>query len=266
MFKPFILGCSELFDVRYKVGDMLDGRYRIVKWLGAGGYGRSFLVEDIVEQQLVVLKSLRLHKRLSSRGRQGFILETDILRSLDHSSLPKVHCIGEAKRVPYFMMDYINGKTFEQLIFSEGKKYDISETFKIGTELIQIIGYLHNEGIVHRDIRIPNVMVQEANHQLMLIDFGLARKVDFNLRIHRRQDNLMKEISFRSDFYALGHFILFLLYSCYDTEDSAKEGSWEEELQLPMFIQSVLRKLLQLDDPYENWQEIQRDFFAILNM
>ncbi|MBY0096705.1 serine/threonine protein kinase [Mesobacillus maritimus] len=265
MFKSLILSCSDLFDVKFKAGDLIDDRYRAVKWLGTGGYGRSFLVEDLEQNELVVLKALRFHKRMSSRGRKGFILETDMLRSLDNASLPKVHSIGEANGVPYFTMDYINGKTFEQLIFSEGKRYEKSEVFRIGIELLQIIGYIHNQGIVHRDIRIPNVMV-ENNHQLKLIDFGLARRIGFSSgQQPRRVNNKMKDLSFQSDFYALGHFILFLLYSCYETEDRAKERSWEEELQLPLFIRSVLRRLLQLDEPYERWQDIQGDFFIILN-
>jgi serine/threonine protein kinase, bacterial len=266
MYKSLILGCSDLFDVRYNVGDMIDARYCIVKWLGTGGYGRSFLVEDIKEKKLVVLKALRLHKRMSLRGRNGFILETKMLRSLEHTSLPKLHCTGEANRVPYFTMDYINGKTFEQLIFSEGKKYDRSETFRIGTELLQIIGYIHTQGIVHRDIRIPNVMVQE-DQQLKLIDFGLAQKIGIRSgQFHRQKYNKMKEISVQSDFYALGHFILFLLYSCYETEERAKDRSWEEELELPVFMRSVLRKLLQLDEPYEKWQDIHKDFTKISYM
>jgi serine/threonine protein kinase, bacterial len=100
-----------------------------------------------------------------------------------------------------------------------------------------------------------------------LIDFGLARMVGFSSgQLPRRKYNKMKELSFQFDFYALDHFILFLLYSCYETEDHAKERSWEEELELPTFIRSVLRKLLQLDDPYEGWQDIQKDFLIILNL
>lgn len=260
-----ILGFSEFFDVRYSVGELIDDRYRLLKWLGTGGYGRSFLVEDRENNEKVVLKALRLHKRMSRGGRKGFIEESNMLKSLHHYSFPRVYATGEVKGVPYFTMDFIEGKTFEQLIFDEGKTFNERETFTIGLELIQIIGYLHNKGVVHRDIRIPNVMVQE-DHALKLIDFGLAKSVEFkgNNPIRSKQ-NRMKDISFQADFYALGHFLLFLLYSGYQNDEGAKERSWVEELELPMLIRSVLCKLLQLDKPYENWHDIQVDFLKIIN-
>jgi serine/threonine protein kinase, bacterial len=90
MFRSLILGCSDLFDVKYKAEDLIDDRYRAVKWLGTGGYGRSYLVENLEQNKLVVLKTVRFHKRMSSRGRNGFSLETDMLGSLDNASLPKV--------------------------------------------------------------------------------------------------------------------------------------------------------------------------------
>lgn len=265
MYKSLILGFSDFFDVRFSVGELIDGRYRLLKWLGTGGYGRSFLVEDVENNQKVVLKALRLHKRMSRYGRKGFMAESEMLKSLKHSSFPEVYATGEVKGVPYFTMDFIEGKTFEQLIFDEGKTFDERETFIIGLELIQIIGYIHNKGVVHRDIRIPNVMVQE-NQALKLIDFGLARNVDFKVKNPiRNKQNRMKDISFQSDFYALGHFLLFLLYSGYQNDEGAKERSWEVELALPLFNRSVLRKLLQLDEPYEKWQHINEDFLKIIN-
>jgi serine/threonine-protein kinase len=157
-------------------------------------------------------------------------------------------------------MEYVNGKTFEQLIFEEGKMYSEREAFQIGLQLLQMIDWLHHNGIIHRDIRIPNVMINQ--NQLKLIDFGLARRFNINCLPSFHLDYIKKVISPISDFYALGHFPLFLLYSTYEFE-GAKEKSWEEELGLSESARRIIRRLLAIDGLYQSCKEIEKDFLTL---
>lgn len=264
MIKSLILGFSDAMEQCYKKGEIIGGRHRIDSLLGTGSYGRSYLVYDCDEQRQAVLKSLRLHKRLTRRGRESFMREAELLQSFCHPAIPKFYCIGEHQGVPYFTMEQIHGKTFEQLIFEDGKTYSEHQAFTIGMKIIRIIGYIHSSGIVHRDIRIPNVMVQGS--ELKLIDFGLARSLERNPNPRRRKPaNLLKEASYQSDFYGLGHLILFLLYSGFEAGENQKELCWEEELKLPSFSTFVIRKLLQEEKPYQGWKDIYEDFYKIVH-
>ena len=79
----------------------------------------------------------------------------------------------------------------------------------------------HSKGIIHRDLRIPNILMKEK--QVSIIDFGLAKyKGDERATTYEGEQALMREVHFRSDFYALGHFSLFLLYAGYESTEKTK--------------------------------------------
>ncbi|WP_242035238.1 serine/threonine protein kinase [Mesobacillus harenae] len=238
---------------------MIDGRYLIEEYLGCGSYGRSYLVFDQVKGRRAVLKMLRLHKRLSRKSTEHFRQESYWLTELDHPALPCFYERGTFKKAPFFTMEYVNGKTFEQLIFEEGMVFSEKTAFKTAIKLNDIIGYLHSKNLVHRDIRIPNVMVEGP--ELKLIDFGLARRLGSN-KSNKKVKNPFREQSVRSDFYGLGHFLLFLLYSSYEPETD-QEQTWEEELTLTLDARRIIRKLLQIDEPYDDWRDIQKDFMRV---
>jgi serine/threonine-protein kinase len=96
-----------------------------------------------------------------------------------------------------------------------------------------------------------------------VIDFGLADFFDdmrhnslgASMDGYDIEKKLKREIHYKSDFYALGHFVLFLLYSSY-TPNSKQEKSWEEELKITDQTRLLIRRLLQLDEPYRCVQEV----------
>ncbi|CAM3746415.1 serine/threonine protein kinase [Mesobacillus zeae] len=263
MLKSLIHTLVNMVEQKYKKGDLIDGRYQVEEYLGSGSYGRSYLVYDRKEKRVAVLKALRLHKRLSKKGRDQFLRESDFLEQLQHPALPQLYNRGTYTGIPYFTMEYINGKTFEQLIFSEGKVFGERESFSIALELIEIIGFIHACNVVHRDIRIPNIMIE--GDKIKIIDFGLAKELSETVKpLCPGTRSPFKEVSFRSDFYGLGHFLLFLLYSGYEvTDNHPMEKSWEEELKITPFAKKIIRRLLQLDEPYSIWHEVQKDFLKI---
>ncbi|WP_074033939.1 serine/threonine protein kinase [Bacillus massilinigeriensis] len=264
MLKSLIHIISNLAEKKYQPGDLIDDKYIVSKYLGSGSYGNSYLVKEKGKSKAAVLKTLRLHKRLSHKGRKQFLQESAFLSKLHHSSFPTFYAMGVDNKLPYFVMEYIKGKNFEEIIFCEGERFSEKESFLIASELLDHIGYLHDKKIVHRDIRIPNIMVEEG--RVRIIDFGLAKQLPsedtpFNLN----DPNPYKELSVRSDFYGIGHFLLFLLYSSYDLEIfDRKEKGWQEELDILDDSKKVIRRLLQLDKPYHHWKEIKEDFDFIV--
>jgi len=254
---------ANIVEKPFQMGEWIDHRYEIVQFLGRGSYGNSYLVFDTKKQTQVVLKCLRIHKRLFQSGRQSFQHEQLLLKELHCRYFPAYFENGIHKNIPYFTMEYVNGKTFEQLIFDEEIMYSELEAFQVGNELLQIVNWLHQRGIVHRDMRIPNVLL-DGDH-LRLIDFGLARRFEANKVHEGHVDQLKRAVAPISDYYALGHFLLFLLYSSYAPTESAKEKSWEEELELSTTAHKVIRKLLAIDEPYHSIEEIQKDFNFILS-
>lgn len=264
MLKAALQITANILEKTYDNGKKINDRYEIIRFLGRGSYGNSYLVFDNQKQDTVVLKLLRMHKRWLKAGRRSFEEEQRWLKDLNHPFFPDFFENGQYQNIPFFTMEYVNGKTFEQMIFDENMQYSEKESFTIAMQLLFIIQFLHKKGIVHRDIRIPNVMVDK--NQLRLIDFGLARRFD-PMRLPTIQLKDMKRaISPVSDFYALGHFLLFLLYSSYEYEEKQKEKSWDEELQLSNHARKIIRKLLAIEEPYVSCDEIYKDIETIISI
>ncbi|KEF39136.1 protein kinase family protein [Schinkia azotoformans MEV2011] len=252
---------SIIFDRPIRIGTIINDRYIIIKVLGMGSYGITYLTYDQKKNIEYVLKQMKPSRKKLEKVHLSFQYEKEILTKLNHPRIPK---FGESITFNghhFFTMEYVNGKTFEDLIFKEGIVYEEHDAFCILREVLEIVAYLHGQNIIHRDLRIPNIMVKE--NIIYVIDFGLARffndmrhySLHTSMNGYDIEKKLKREIHFKSDFYALGHFILFLLYSGYSPE-SKKEKSWEEELRITEQARFFIRRLLQLDEPYTCVEEV----------
>ena len=258
MLKVLTLKAANIMEKRFQQDEIIVQRYQILKHIGVGSYGNSYLVYDRESQQKKVLKALRIHKRMTKAGKIDFELEKNLLQSIKHPGFPRFFEAGTYKNIPFYTMEYIEGKNFEQLIFQDGQKYSEIEAFKIAFKLLELIHYLHEQQLIHRDIRIPNVITNGT--EIVLIDLGLARKRNQdNEEKDSRKRHLRKEVNPQADFYGLGHFILFLLYSNFSFPEKKKESSWEEELEISYHAKHIISRLLQIEVSYESCAEVKLD-------
>ena len=145
-------------DTKYSPGRRI-GDYTVELVSGEGRYGICYVVRD--EQQRYILKQLKRGMLKASKAKAGF--EQEILSSLEHKSIPRFIGKIENEDLCGYLLEYKEGKTFEDLIHSEDRVFSESEIRDIGMQLISILKYLHQSGIVHRDIRIPNTSVQRPH-------------------------------------------------------------------------------------------------------
>jgi serine/threonine-protein kinase len=246
---------SGIFD-RPLQPDTVLMHYRINSVIGMGSYGFTYLVTDLNTGEEKVLKQLRKSKRKLASGRKSFQDEQAILREITHPCIPQLFHSFVWNDEPFFVMAYIQGKTFEQLIFEEQYVYTEEIAFSIIFDILRIVSHFHNQGIVHRDLRIPNILTEDG--RIYIVDFGLACRMgekDQREETFFGEKQYMREVHYRSDFYALGHFLLFLLYSGY-TPVSKKERPWYEELPLSDEGRSIIMRMLRIETPYENAEEL----------
>lgn len=229
-------------DIVYSPTEMI-GEYTVLKRIGEGRFGICYLVQYGLQQ--MILKQLRMSTLKKSGDKIGF--EQEILIKLQHDCIPRFIKKVTQERFYGYALEYKEGKTFEELIFVEKRVFKREEIFDIGKQMIRILKYLHGNGVVHRDIRIPNTLY--ANGNLYLVDFGLARYIN--------NDRYCVDI----DFSYLGDFLLHLYYTSFEIK--GKKKPWYEELELIDKELIFLKKLMGLEHNYTNIQEVEVGFLDL---
>lgn len=247
----------------YKPGRKID-KYRIVKVLGMGSYGIAYLAMDLTNHTQVVLKQVKPSLRHSPKGETMQAYEQKVLAALSHPHIPRWLRSFTYRRDSFLVMTFIEGPTLEEALFEQMLVMDEQSAARLMKNIAEIVAHLHEHRVIHRDVRIPNVIWYDD--QPYLIDFGLARFIGDSptysadsLSDYQAEKQLKREVAPSSDLFALGHFFLFLLYSAYTSDEDAPEKSWEEELSLSPAVHGMIRRLLQLDAPYPNVREFLDD-------
>lgn len=250
---------NTFLDKPYRPGTTI-GAYNIQHVLGMGSYGIAYLATHTPTGEQVVLKQVKPSLRHTPKGAAMQAYERKVLSSLSHPQFPRCLDAFTYRKDSFLVMTYLSGPTLEEMLFERGIAVDEYECARYMQQIGQLVAHLHDQGLIHRDVRIPNVIWQDG--QPYLIDFGLARFIGDkptymaeSLSAYPLEKQLKREVAPASDLYALGHFFLFLLYSGYSPEEGAPERSWEEELALSPEIRSMIRKLLQMDEPYGSVRE-----------
>jgi serine/threonine-protein kinase len=231
-------------DKYLKKHQVVNG-YSVKKKLGEGRYGIAYLATN--EQSKVVIKQLK--NELLNETREKLFYEKEILKSLNHPSIPKFISTFKDDSREGYILEYMEGKTFDQLVREDEYIFTKREIYEIARKLLDILEFLHHQDIVHRDIRLPNVILKE-NKELALIDFGLAR--------YMNQENYIKEV----DYWFLGDFLIHLYYTSYESL-GIEERPWYEELDLEKKEERFLKKLMGILEEYETIDQIREDLEEI---
>lgn len=176
-------------------GTVIDGRYRIDKEIGSGGFGVTYRGFDQKLKRLVAVKEMfpsgssrRGDTVIPSRQEQGkwlahietFKKECQTLITLEGRALPgllRVHDVCEANQTVYMVMELLAGQSLEQLITS-APNHRLDETLVVeyAHQLCRTLEVLHEDAhVLHRDIKPPNIMIEGTQRGAVLIDFGAAR-------------------------------------------------------------------------------------------
>lgn len=163
------------------IGLKIKGRYKIIGLLGDGGMSTVYKAERIADKHIFAIKEVKNSFIDSSEKTQvlnQFKMEAKILSKLDHPNLPKVEDFFVIKSTPYLVMEYVSGKTIEDiLIENNGRSLDELTVLNWAVQLCRVLYYLSIQNprpIVFRDMKPGNIIVTRDN-KIKLIDFGIAR-------------------------------------------------------------------------------------------
>ncbi len=157
-------------------GTVLGGRYEILKWLGEGGMGAVYKARDRELDLLVALKVIRPELASNPDVLRRFKQELILARQVTHKNVIRIFELGMADGRKFITMDYIEGRDLKSLLVERGK-LPAAEAVPIIQQICRGLDAAHAEGVVHRDLKPQNIMV-DAGGRVWVMDFGLARSMD----------------------------------------------------------------------------------------
>lgn len=260
-------------------GTPLGARYNVLRELGEGGFGRTYLAEDLHRfKEPCVLKEFVPQiedPNLLVKAQELFEREAKILYQLEHSQIPKFRELMRESGKLYLVQDYVEGATYRGLLQSRqdyGGQFSETEITQLLYQLLPILDYIHNLDIIHRDISPENLILRAQDGLPVLIDFGsvkqIAATVEQELSAPSSQTRIGKvgyvppeqfhsgTVDATSDLYGLAATLVVLatgrepqdLTDMYDNS-----WNWERFVRLGEPINHVLRKML-APSPVQRYQ------------
>ena len=151
----------------------LAGRYRLERELGAGGMATVWLAEDLRHERRVAIKVL--HPELSAMlGPERFLAEIKTTANLQHPHILPLFDSGSAGGLLYYVMPYVAGETLRARLEREGQ-LPVADAVRLATQVADALEHAHQQGVVHRDVKPENVLLQEGH--ALVADFGIALAV-----------------------------------------------------------------------------------------
>ncbi|KST66123.1 serine/threonine-protein kinase [Mastigocoleus testarum] len=262
-------------------GTLVDNRYVIKKFLGQGGFGRTYLASDTRRfDESCVLKefiSTNSNPEILRRCQNFFQREARVLYQIEHPQIPKFKaCFTEKERL-FIVQEFIDGKTFSKILSERLAKtkqpFSETEVRSWLLELLPVIDYIHGQHIIHRDISLDNIMFSKQQNKPVLIDFGVVKEKFtqfFAVESSQQQmcGSVVGKIGYSppeqlrmgycypcSDLYALGVCAIVLLTgkAPFMLIDSSLEWNWESYARLSDDLSRILRKML-AEKPTQRYQ------------
>src|SRR5438876_8876768 len=168
-----LLTCRAMLVSDPFIDRVLAGRYRVVRKLGTGGMANVYLAEDLELGRRVALKMLDDRHAQDEQFVERFRREAKNAAGLSHPNIVSIYDRGQAEGTYYIAMEYLEGRTLKELLVARGPT-PLAVAIDYARQILAAIGFAHRNGIVHRDIKPHNVVV-DADGRLKVTDFGIAR-------------------------------------------------------------------------------------------
>lgn len=286
----FCTHCGE--PLALSAGQVLNNRYKIIRQLGQGGFGRTYLAEDQQNaNQTCVLKEFApqvTQQQDLQKAKELFEREANVLKKLHHPQIPRFHTslqstIG-SKDFFFLVQDYVEGDNFDKILEqrqNQGKLFTEAEVITLLQQILPVLSYIHSLDVVHRDISPDNLIWRSSDNLPVLIDFGGVKQLPasqgfwftklavnhtlLGKKGYAPEEQLRQgQVYLNSDLYSLAVTVLVLLtgkepQKLYDSYQGI--WRWGREINISFKLEAVLKKMLAYkpSDRYQNANQVLKD-------
>jgi hypothetical protein len=206
----FSLGSLDL-----EPGSDFGPRYRIESLLGQGGMGKVYRAHDREIDRTVALKLVRPEFAMDTMSMARFRQELLLASKVSHRNILRIHDLGDVEGVKFISMAFVDGYDLHDAI-TKGGRLPFDRALHIARQLCSALEAAHAEGVVHRDLKPRNILLDNSDH-VFVSDFGLAKSVEAHAAAMTRTGDMLgtplymspeqieaKDVDHRSDLYSLG--------------------------------------------------------------
>jgi serine/threonine-protein kinase len=268
-------------------GQVFRGRYQVMRTLGRGGFGVTFLAKDISlpYTPLCVIKQLfpkTNNPAVLAKAEERFEREAKTLSQLgSHSQIPRLLDYFRIEDEFYLVQEYVKGNTLTKEVQKKGPlSEDAVKRFL--RELLPVVGFIHQQQVIHRDIKPPNIIRCQDDNRLVLIDFGAVKEeiaqMSDAVEVKASTTSFIGTVGFAppeqlslrpiyaSDIYAIGMTCLFLLTGnaplAFDVNPRTGEVDWQSVVQVSSHFGKILTKMLRIS-PCDRYQSVDQVLRAL---
>jgi serine/threonine-protein kinase len=273
-------------------GEIIANRYKIIKLLGQGGFGRTYLAEDRKQSaKTCVLKEFAPQveeQQDLKKAKELFEREASVLKKLQHSQIPRFHASLQAKignhDFFFLVQDYVEGENYLDLLeerLAKGQSFNEEEVITLLQQILPVLSYIHSQNVVHRDISPDNLICRRSDQLPVLVDFGGVKQLPasqgfwftqmggirtiLGKKGYAPEEQLRQGKAFpSSDLYSLAVTALVLLtgkepQKLYDSYQG--NWYWGKEIKVNPKLEAVLKKMLAYkpSDRYQNANQVLKD-------
>ena len=257
---------------------LLSERYRALKIIGQGGFGKTYLAQGAVNNSLCVIKQFSLPSS-SSTALRLFSDEAGQLKSLGiHEQIPTFIDYVEQQDECFIVQEFINGSNLEEELAANGA-FSEAQVEELLLDILPVIDFIHDRSVIHRDIKPENIICRKSDSRFVLVDFGAAKQATtialaktgttIGSAGYTAPEQVFGKAVKQSDLYSLGVTCVHLLTNMhpFDLVDSA-DGNWvwRDYLKQPVSTRlgQVIDKLLERGtrQRYQSAAEVWQDLYA----
>lgn len=250
------------------LGKLLGGRYEIIRILGEGGFGQTYLAKDIQRpgEPTCVVKHLKPASEDSSFlpvARRLFKTEAEILEKLGrHDQIPQLLAYFEENKQFYLIQEWVPGQTLREEL-KQGK-FDEPLAIALLQDVLGILTFVHDQGVIHRDIKPSNLIRRQTDGKFVLIDFGSVKQIQCNPQSphehtamtvgvgthgYMPSEQMVGRPRLNSDLYALGIVVIEALTGVkphnLEVDPETSELLWQQEAAVSPGLAQILEQMVQ---------------------